>query len=348
MKIVHAADLHIDSPFRGLGLVPETLPPLFQRATRGSFRNLIDLCLQQEAAILLLAGDIFDSDCGDPATGDFFVAEMARLREVGTRVVLVYGNHDAECHVMRQLRLPEHVQRFATGSAHTLVYEDLGVAIHGQSYAATAVWDNLARGYPAPVPELLNIGLLHTNAIRYLDDPLYAPCTVEELVDKGYAYWALGHIHWPRILHEEPWVVYAGNIQARYMEEAGPKGCVLIDADAQGIRSVEHVVLDTVRWAELRVRVCARDVWYEGLARVRASLKQARLAAGGRPLVARIILEGEGADYDPWFAGFVKSTSYESRLREIGRGLDWLWIEDVVVRKSAEPLIDASRPVCEA
>ncbi len=169
MKIIHAADLHIDSPFQGpingLGVLGEQ-PHL---ATRRAFHNLIELCLQQEAVVLLLAGDIFDGDCCDIATGEFFLDGLNRLQEVGTRVVLVYGNHDAECGVTRRLRLPDHVHRLATDRPETVVFEHLGVAVHGQSYARTAVWDNLARDYPPPLADLLNIGVLHTNAIGYAE-----------------------------------------------------------------------------------------------------------------------------------------------------------------------------------
>jgi exonuclease SbcD len=348
MKIVHAADLHIDSPFRGLALDPAQLPPMFQMATRRAFRNLIDLCLQEEAAVLLLAGDIFDSDCRDTDTGEFFRFELARLQDAGTRVVLVHGNHDVECQLMRRLQLPEHMRCLSSERPETVVFDDIGVAVHGQSYARTAVWDNLARDYPAPLADLLNIGLLHTNAIRYLEDPLYAPCTVEELVEKGYADWGLGHIHWPQVLHEEPWVAYSGNIQARYMEEAGPKGCMLIDAQAQQIRSVQQVLLDSVRWTQLRVSLLAEDVWSGALAKVRAALEQARQQAEGRPVVARIVIEGEGAEYEHWFGKLVNSTRHESRLREIAGDMDWLLLEDVVVRGSARPTFDAAHSMCGA
>jgi DNA repair exonuclease SbcCD nuclease subunit len=331
MKIIHAADLHIDSPFQGhvngLGVLGEQS----HLATRRAYHNLIELCLQQEAEVLLLAGDIFDGDCCDTATGEFFLAGLDRLQEVGTRVVLVYGNHDAECRVTRRLRLPDHVHRLATDRPETLVIEHLGVAVHGQSYARTAVWDNLARDYPPPLPDLLNIGLLHTNAIGYAHDPLYAPCTVEELVAKDYAYWALGHLHWSQVLHENPWVVYPGNLQARYMQEAGPKGCALIDSQEQEIRSVEHRLLDVVRWTQVYVQVHPGDYPDEVVGSVCAALQLAREEAQGRPVVAEVVIEHTLTGHNTWPADY---RIWECGVHEVVGDMEQLCIENVLIKES--------------
>jgi DNA repair protein SbcD/Mre11 len=342
MKIVHAADLHIDSPFRGLDTPRDAVSTAFHEATRRAFSNLIDLCLQSEAAVLLLAGDIFDGDCRDAGTGEFFLAELDRLREVGTRAVLVCGNHDAECAVMRDLSMPEHLHCLAARRPETLIFDELGVAVHGQSYWTTEVWENLAHQYPARLPDLLNLGLLHTNAIGYVDDPLYAPCTVDELVAKDYDYWALGHLHTPQVLHADPWVVYPGNLQARYMEEAGPKGCVVIECQGQRIQSVEQVPLDVVRWVPIQVQAGAHDGPEEVAARVQAALQQARTEAQERPVVARVVVEHNGAEQASRFDRSV----FERSVRDLVRGMEHLWIEQVLVRDGARTPTDATAAAC--
>ena len=79
------------------------------------------------------------------------------------------------------------------------------------------------------MPGKLNIGLLHT-AVG--DDSMhsnYAPCTVEQLADHGYDYWALGHIHLRGELHGHPsWIVFPGNLQGRHINEEGEKGATLV------------------------------------------------------------------------------------------------------------------------
>ena len=148
MKIVHAADLHIDSPLRGLSRYPNAPVDVIRNATRRAFENLIDLCLQERVALLLLAGDVFDGNWRDYSTGMFFAAQLARLRQGGVRVVTVRGNHDAKSQITRELRLPENVTELSTRKPETKVFEDLGIAVHGQGFAAREVPEDLVVRYP--------------------------------------------------------------------------------------------------------------------------------------------------------------------------------------------------------
>src|SRR5262245_40932061 len=110
MKIVHAADIHLDSPLRGLVRYEGAPVERIRGATRRALENLVGLCEQEQAGLLLIAGDLFDGDWRDYSTGLFFVAQMARLRQAGTQVVMLRGNHDAESQIARSLRLPENVR----------------------------------------------------------------------------------------------------------------------------------------------------------------------------------------------------------------------------------------------
>src|SRR3989442_11412313 len=109
MKFVHAADLHVDSPLRGLERYEGAPVDRVRMATRRALENLMQLCLEEEAAFLLLAGDIFDGDWKDYGTGLFFVGQMRRMRAAGIPVYLVRGNHDAASQVTKYLVLPDNV-----------------------------------------------------------------------------------------------------------------------------------------------------------------------------------------------------------------------------------------------
>ena len=234
MKLIHAADLHLDSPLRGLRAHDGAPVERVREATRKAFRNLIDLCLKEQASALLLAGDVFDGDWKDFSTGLFFVKELERLRPM--RVFLVRGNHDAMSEVTRQLRLPPHVHEFSEDAAETIVVDELGLAVHGLSFSRRVTSENLVPRYPAPIPGLFNVGLLHTSADGRPPHQPYAPCHVEELVRKGYEYWALGHVHAHEVLHERPWIVFPGNTQGRHIRETGPKGCVVVGVHGGEVR----------------------------------------------------------------------------------------------------------------
>ena len=185
MKLVHAADLHLDSPLRGLERYEGAPVERVRGATRRALENLVEFCIEEGAELLLLAGDLYDGNWKDYSTGLFFAKQMSRLREAGIRVALIRGNHDAASQITKHLRLPENVLEFSQRKPETHVFEDLGIAVHGQSFATRDVTEDLATRYPQAVPSLLNVGLLHTCAGREGHDP-YAPCSVETLISKGY------------------------------------------------------------------------------------------------------------------------------------------------------------------
>src|SRR3954447_2756218 len=164
MKLVHAADIHLDSPMHGLTAYDTAPVDELRLATRAALRGLVDLCLDEQADALLIGGDLYDGDWHDYATGAHFVREAQRLREAGITVVVVTGNHDAASRITKALRLPEGVHVLPVDAPGTVVFEDLGLAVHGQGYATAAVTEDLSRAYPAPLSGLVNVGLLHTSA----------------------------------------------------------------------------------------------------------------------------------------------------------------------------------------
>lgn len=292
MKIVHAADLHLDSPLRGLTSYEGAPVEDVRSATRGAFGALIDLCLQEEAQLLLIAGDLYDGDFRDYSTALFFTEQVARLREGGTEVVWLRGNHDAANRITRHLRTAEHVHELSHESAQTLVFERLGVAVHGQGYSTREVHDNLVRTYPERHPDLLNIGLLHTALDGREGHAPYAPCTVSELKAKGYDYWALGHVHTREVLSEEPWIVFPGNLQGRHIQETGPKGATLIEVNSGRVSRVTARTLDRVRWELTEVDVTGARTFSDVLDAATTELGNKRRGTEDRVLATRVRLVG--------------------------------------------------------
>lgn len=292
MKLIHAADLHIDSPLRGLERYEGAPVAQLRNATRRALSNLIDLCLEERASLLLIAGDIFDGDWRDYSTGLFFAAQMARLCHAGIAVVSVRGNHDAQSQISRELRLPDNVRELQTRRPETVVLDELGIAVHGQGFATREVREDLAAHYPAPVPGLLNVGMLHTALTGRGDHAPYAPCTLELLRSKGYDYWALGHVHAREVVATEPWVVFPGNLQGRHARETGAKGASVISVEGARVIDVRHEPLDAVRWVLCQVDVTAATDAHDVVELVRARLGQHAGDAGGRLVAARVVLEG--------------------------------------------------------
>ncbi len=325
-KFLHAADVHLDSPLRGLERYEGAPVEEIRGATRRAFENLVALAIEEEVAFVLLAGDLYDGDWKDYNTGLFFAAQMARLEEAGIRAFVVAGNHDAASQITKVLRPPANVKIFSSKRPETVVLEDLGIAIHGQGFAHAVVAEDLSAGYPAAVPHLFNIGLLHTSLDGRPGHASYAPCTVDGLRSRGYQYWALGHVHEREVVASDPWIVFPGNLQGRHAREAGAKGATLVTVD--DAVHLERRDLDVFRWAVCAVDLTAAATSGEALDRVQRALARQLAGEGGRPLAVRLRLQG-ACPFHAELAGAADRWREEVRAVANGFGSGALWVEKV-------------------
>lgn len=334
MKLVHAADIHLDSPLRGLDRYDGAPSADLRVATRRAFVNLVDHCLEERVDALLLAGDVYDGDWQDFNTGLFFVKQLARLREAGIRVWAVLGNHDAASVITRRLKLPENVTLLSHDAPQTSVDERLGLAVHGQSFAKRDVGEDLAAAYPRALPGLLNVGLLHTALAGRPEHAPYAPTTADRLASKGYAYWALGHVHRAEVVSRDPWIVFPGNLQGRSVRETGEKGFVVVTAEGTQVRSVEPVAADVARWHDLSVDVSPARSPDDAATLVQRALEAAAGASAGRLVAARVRLTGRG----PVHVALVRDlAATEASVRAAAADVSGeVWVEKVVVRTLPE------------
>jgi len=327
-RIVHAADLHLDSPLTGLSRYEGAPVDEVRGATRRALENLVALCLEENARILLLSGDLYDGDWRDYSTGLFFAAQMARLREVGTQVVWIRGNHDAQSKITRHLALGEHCHELSARQPESHVFEQLSVAVHGQGFFTAAVTEDLSASYPDPISGLLNVGLLHTSLGGRRGHAPYAPCDVRSLAARGYDYWALGHVHQREVVESEPYIVFPGNLQGRHVREVGAKGATLIHVDDGRIARIEHRALDVVRFEQLAIDAASADTLLDVAELLKGALRRALTTADGRLLATRITIQGASRAHaelarDPERA----RAQLQSAANEI-QGGD-VWIEDV-------------------
>lgn len=327
MKFLHAADIHLDSPLRGLRRYDGAPVEQILSATRRAFINLIDFACSEAVDFVLLAGDLYDVDWKDYNTGLFFNQQMSRLREAEIPVFLVLGNHDAGNRITKQLRLPDNVTEFSQEQPETKILEHLGVAIHGQSFATQSVTEDISATYPNAISGYFNIGLLHTSLNGRPGHANYAPCTMPSLLSHGYDYWALGHVHKHEILHEQPWVVFSGNLQGRHARETGSKGCVLVNID-KGQTSVSQIPVDVFRWEICKLNLSqitqAEDLLIEVRELVTEKLKQ----ADGRTLALRFILEGATSIHNELHS-YSERWINEIRATATDVGLGNIWVEKI-------------------
>jgi DNA repair protein SbcD/Mre11 len=230
------------------------------------------------------------------------------------------------------------VNVFPSRQPGTFAIEELDVVLHGQSYKERDVSDNLVHAYPEPVPRRFNIGVLHTGLGGMGGHENYAPCSLEELVNKGYDYWALGHVHQYNLLNERPHVVFPGNLQGRNIRETGPKGAVLITVDDGELSDIEIIQTDVVRWA--LVSIDTGDTGDTGccdrieaiVERAGHAIERAVSSAGGdgRLLVCRLVIKGETELHGSLLASGDRLLA-EARSAALGLGDGVAWIEKLVI-----------------
>ncbi len=333
LKFLHAADVHLDSPLKGLERYEGAPADEIRRACRRALENLVRLAVEESVAFVLIAGDLYDGDRPDQRTGLYFVSQMTELRAANIPVYLVAGNHDAANKVSRTLAMPENVHRFTHRRPETMRLADLGVAIHGQSFAKAAVTDDLAAAYPAAVPGMFNIGLLHTAATGREGHERYAPCTIDGLRSKQYDYWALGHVHQREVLCNDPPIVFPGNLQGRHIRETGPKGCMLVSVDDRHEIDVQPRQFDVFRWEVCRVDATGAETRQDVLDRFRRALGEVITAADGLPLAVRVEIVGPCAAHRQ-IAAEPRTWTDEIRSAALDTGDGSVWIEKVKTRTS--------------
>ncbi len=345
-RFIHTADIHLDSPLKGLEAHSDAPVAEIRGASRRAFDNLIDLAIEEEVAFVLIAGDLYDGDWKDYNTGLYFAGRMGRLDRAGIKVFITCGNHDAASITTKAMPLPDNVTLFPHTQPDSITLDDLGVVIHGRSYSTKATTDNLAAGYPQHRSGYFNIGLLHTSLTGRENHENYAPCSLEDLKSKGYDYWALGHVHQREIVAEDPGIVFPGNIQGRHIKETGPKGATLVTVEDGGITNIEMRTLDVLRWAVCEVDLSDCETTQGVYDAVRSAFAWERGKADGRTVALRLILTGRC----PVHALLLDRTfPLTEEFRAIAESLGDVWLEKVQFKTTRkirlEELIGEDTPI---
>lgn len=333
-RFLHAADLHLDSPLRGLEKYEAAPTERIRNATRRAFEALVRRARELRVEFVILAGDLFDGDLRDFNSALWFAARLRELTNDGIRVYLLAGNHDAEGRMTRDIAWPTGVRVFATSAPETVIDEPTGAVLHGQGFAKAETTDDLASRYPSARSGALNIGVLHTALDGREGHGRYAPCSKDTLIAKGYDYWALGHVHQREVVSRQPWIVFPGNLQARHVRELGAKGATVVSVREGRIESVEHESFDVVRFSIERIDVTRCTRRGECVDAVESALEAARGAADGRMLAARVEIVGASAVHIELHR---ERETFVTECRDRGNALRDVWLEKIVIATKAPP-----------
>lgn len=341
-KFLHAADIHLDSPLQKLAAYDHAPVEQIRNASRQALSSMVDLAIQENVDLVLIAGDLYDGNWNDQNTGLQFVKQAARLVDNGIPILVIRGNHDAENLMTTSLPLPSNPDgssiMIASDRVETRRLPDVGLAIHAQSFATRSVTENLATAYPPPIAGLTNIGMLHTSLSGAEGHDTYSPCTAEYLTQKGYDYWALGHVH-TRFDHaigdRRVPVIFPGNLQGRHIRETGPKGCLIVEVDDSHRCQATFHALDQVRWERLQIDAAKIDHPDEIVDEYRRFLDEA-LQNSTPLLVTRVEIRGV-CSFSKSLMRASRQTLADLRATAVAMADGRVWMEDYKVRVEASP-----------
>ncbi|MCI7020197.1 MAG: DNA repair exonuclease [Clostridiales bacterium] len=241
LKILHTADLHLDSPFAGFSEAQRQLLRQQQKLLPG---KIADLCRRENCDLLLLAGDIFD---GQPTRDTIGILKEA-LSRCGVPVFVSPGNHDfcsPESPWMTET-WSENVHIF-TGALESVVLEDLSCRVWGAGFRGMDC-QPLLDGFHAEGTEQYKIAVLHGDPTQR-ESP-YNPITAGQVKASDLTYLALGHIHKAGAFRAgNTLCVWPGCPMGRGWDETGDKGVCIVTLGEEV--NVQAVSLDTLRFYDL-------------------------------------------------------------------------------------------------
>lgn len=255
MKLLHLADLHLDSPFSGIGQQSSQLQKRLIQSPYKALEKGVDAAIDRCVDAVVIAGDIYDANRQTVYAQHFFINQLKRLEVADIPVVLIHGNHDFIHPGQLTPNYPSNVYSL-DDEAVTFVDLDLksgeSVRFYGFSYHHRWIQTNKVEEFPVNPKETdYVVGLYHGAP----EGENYAPFKVQDMVNKNYDYWALGHIHQPWILHKSPLIQYAGTPQGRHRNEVEDMGAAVVTLTKGQPTQSEFISLAEITWHHQRV-VC--------------------------------------------------------------------------------------------
>ena len=273
VTFIHAADLHLGAPFRGLRALSDAWADRLLSAIAEAYDRVIDAAIVREVDFVVIAGDIFDS--ARPSYGDYlhFFEGLKRLDAAGIPAYLVTGNHDPYTSWQHEFfSLPPNAVMLPGDRPGFELFERDGkplCLIAGRGYynqtwpadeciaegvTRAAAISALAGAHPEASEAPFAVGVLHAGLHL---DPVKAPVDPETLMRAGMDYWALGHIHqkyaYPSF--DDPRIAFSGCIQGRDIRETGERGVFQVTLREGFANEIEFIPTASVVWQRMRVDV---------------------------------------------------------------------------------------------
>ncbi|MFA5522867.1 MAG: DNA repair exonuclease [Tissierellales bacterium] len=239
IRCIHTGDLHLGMEFKSASFDKK------QAHTRRlelweTFNRIIHRCKEIKAHILLIAGDLFEDEYCSIADVKRIDSMFREIRD--TKVVISAGNHDTlgRRSLYRLIKWGDNVHIFEPNSISKLEFKDLNIVIWGLSWDKKLERDNLVDDLKVEDVNKVNILLIHGDALS--KDSEYLPMNKNNLMNSGFDYIALGHIHKPQFISKS--ISYCGSPEPLDFGETGSHGII------EGIISKDKTNMSFVPFAK--------------------------------------------------------------------------------------------------
>ena len=247
LRFIHCADLHLDRSFEGLYLMNESVDELLE-INEKVLESIVSVAIQEAVDFVLLVGDTFHQNRPSLKTQHQFFTQMSRLEVADIPVYLSFGNHDYYEEARYWFDFPKNVHLFTEETVQTIIGETkqgVSYCISGFSYQKPWLDESKVAQFPRR-QETYHIGMYHGDQ----QGEHYAPFVVQEMKQKGYDYWALGHIHVATTLSTQPPIIYPGTPQGHTQKEKETPGILLVTL-TQGEATWEAIPVHQLSWQEI-------------------------------------------------------------------------------------------------
>lgn len=261
LSFIHAADLHLDSPFQGLASVPEAIFKQIQASTFDALDNLVKTAIARKVDFVLIVGDLFDNERQSLKAQIKLKKAFEELGRHAINVYVSYGNHDFLNGNAYPVTYPDNVAIFQEEKVTDFTFyknDQAAATIYGFSYENRSIHQNKSAEFQISGQDVpFHIAMLHGSLASNTEHDTYAPFYLNELTQKDFDYWALGHIHQREVLKQNPAIVYPGNTQGRNRKETGAKGCYHVILN-QNNADVSFIPLQAIQfnWLAIDVSDC--------------------------------------------------------------------------------------------
>jgi DNA repair protein SbcD/Mre11 len=285
VRLLHFADLHLDTPF---GWAPPELARARRHALRDTLLRICKLAGEEHVDALTCGGDLYEQDRFSPDTAEFLRSTFADLAPLP--VFVAPGNHDwyGPQSLYRQVRWSPNVHIFQEPQLVPVALAD-GLTLWGAAHCAPANTDGFLDGFKLDRGGA-NLALFHGSArgdLPFQEEGKvpHAPFRAEQVADAGFLHALVGHFHKPK---DGDWHTYPGNPDPLTFGESGERGAVIVTVsdDAAIDRKRAHVATSQVH----DVPVDLTGITHSGQAAERVVEAVAGLSG-----VVRVTLQGEVA-----------------------------------------------------